>query len=344
MQMTSLVTGGAGFIGSHVVNHLIEMGHRVIVLDDLSGGVIENIHSEAEFCKGSITDVFLVNGLFEAYQFDYVYHLAAYAAEGLSHFIRRFNYQNNLIGSINLINAAVNFKVKRFVFTSSIAVYGTNELPLIETQNPNPEDPYGIAKYAVEMDLRNAHEMFGLNYTIFRPHNVYGPNQNINDKYRNVVGIFMNQISKNLPLTVFGDGEQSRAFSYIDDVAPYIAESVHLKAAENEVFNIGGGVAFTVNTLASQVMKAMEAEVELSYLEERNEVVHAYSSHEKFKRIFNPELETNLENGLEKMAFWVKSKLKSPQLVKSSKMKGNGAQFPDIEIEKNLPNSWKNNR
>ncbi len=344
MQMTSLVTGGAGFIGSHVVNHLIEMGHRVIVLDDLSGGVIENIHSEAEFCKGSITDVFLVNGLFEAYQFDYVYHLAAYAAEGLSHFIRRFNYQNNLIGSINLINAAVNFKVKRFVFTSSIAVYGTNELPLIETQNPNPEDPYGIAKYAVEMDLRNAHEMFGLNYTIFRPHNVYGPNQNINDKYRNVVGIFMNQISKNLPLTVFGDGEQSRAFSYIDDVAPYIAESVHLKAAENEVFNIGGGVAFTVNTLASQVMKAMEAEVELSYLEERNEVVHAYSSHEKFKRIFNPELETNLDNGLEKMAFWVKSKLKSPQLVKSSKMKGNGAQFPDIEIEKNLPNSWKNNR
>lgn len=344
MQMTSLVTGGAGFIGSHVVNHLIEMGHRVIVLDDLSGGVIENIHSEAEFCKGSITDVFLVNGLFEAYQFDYVYHLAAYAAEGLSHFIRRFNYQNNLIGSINLINAAVNFKVKRLVFTSSIAVYGTNELPLIETQNPNPEDPYGIAKYAVEMDLRNAHEMFGLNYTIFRPHNVYGPNQNINDKYRNVVGIFMNQISKNLPLTVFGDGEQSRAFSYIDDVAPYIAESVHLKAAENEVFNIGGGVAFTVNTLASQVMKAMEAEVELSYLEERNEVVHAYSSHEKFKRIFNPELETNLENGLEKMAFWVKSKLKSPQLVKSSKMKGNGAQFPDIEIEKNLPNSWKNNR
>lgn len=342
--MTSLVTGGAGFIGSHVVNHLIEMGHRVIVLDDLSGGVIENIHSEAEFCKGSITDVFLVNGLFEAYQFDYVYHLAAYAAEGLSHFIRRFNYQNNLIGSINLINAAVNFKVKRLVFTSSIAVYGTNELPLIETQNPNPEDPYGIAKYAVEMDLRNAHEMFGLNYTIFRPHNVYGPNQNINDKYRNVVGIFMNQISKNLPLTVFGDGEQSRAFSYIDDVAPYIAESVHLKAAENEVFNIGGGVAFTVNTLASQVMKAMEAEVELSYLEERNEVVHAYSSHEKFKRIFNPELETNLENGLEKMAFWVKSKLKSPQLVKSSKMKGNGAQFPDIEIEKNLPNSWKNNR
>ncbi len=344
MQITSLVTGGAGFIGSHVVNHLIEMGHRVIVLDDLSGGVIENIHSDAEFCKGSITDVFLVNGLFEAYQFDYVYHLAAYAAEGLSHFIRGFNYQNNLIGSINLINAAVNFNVKRFVFTSSIAVYGTNELPLIETQIPNPEDPYGIAKYAVEMDLRNAHEMFGLNYTIFRPHNVYGPNQNINDKYRNVVGIFMNQISKNVPLTVFGDGEQSRAFSYIDDVAPYIAESVHLKVAENEVFNIGGGIPFTVNTLASEVMKAMEAEVKLTYLEERNEVVHAYASHEKFKSIFKPVSETSLENGLAKMAFWVKSKLKNPQPVKSSKMKGNGAQFPDIEIEKNLPNSWKNNR
>ncbi|NOQ71926.1 MAG: NAD-dependent epimerase/dehydratase family protein [Crocinitomix sp.] len=344
MQITSLVTGGAGFIGSHVVNHLIEMEHRVIVLDDLSGGFVENIHPNAEFCKGSITDVFLVNGLFEAYQFDYVYHLAAYAAEGLSHFIRRFNYQNNLIGSVNLINAAVNFKVKRFVFTSSIAVYGTNELPLTETQYPHPEDPYGIAKYAVEMDLRNAHEMFGLNYTIFRPHNVYGSNQNINDKYRNVVGIFMKQIANNAPLTVFGDGEQSRAFSFINDVAPYIAESVHLKTAENEVFNIGGGIPSTVNQLTSAVMKAMDAKVEITHLEERNEVVHAYSSHEKFNKVFKPEKETSLEEGLLQMATWVKAWLQAPKRVTKSKFKNQGTQIPDIEIEKNLPNSWKNNR
>ena len=353
MQTNSLVTGGAGFIGSHVVNHLIEMGHHVIVLDDLSGGFIENIHPNAEFCKGSISDTFLVNGLFEEYQFDYVYHLAAYAAEGLSHFVRKFNYQNNLVGSINLINAAVNNGVKRFVFTSSIAVYGTNYLPLIESQVPNPEDPYGIAKYAVEMDLRSAHEMFGLNYTIFRPHNVYGPNQNIADKYRNVVGIFMKQILADEPLTVFGDGEQSRAFSFIDDVAPYIAESVYLKGAENEIFNIGGGIPFTVNQLTKEVIRAMDAEVEVNYLEERNEALHAYASHDKFKKVFNPEEGVKLDVGLAKMGTWVKQDKKkgielAKQLVKPNKnakaVRELNMPTPKIEIEKNLPASWKNNR
>ena len=116
----SLVTGGAGFIGAHVVNHLIKMGHEVIVLDDLSGGFEDNINSAAIFVKGSVTDHELLKELFEKHKFDYVYHLAAYAAEGLSHFIRRFNYNNNLIGSINLINESIRHKVKCFVFTSSI--------------------------------------------------------------------------------------------------------------------------------------------------------------------------------------------------------------------------------
>ena len=113
----------------------------------------------------------------------------------MSHFIRRFNYQNNLIGSVNLINAAVNIgTVERFIFTSSIAVYGAAQVPMSEDTKPDPEDPYGISKYAVELDLRAAHDMFGLKYTIFRPHNVYGENQNMGDRYRNVIGIFMNQI------------------------------------------------------------------------------------------------------------------------------------------------------
>jgi len=197
MQITSLVTGGAGFIGSHVARHLLKLNHQVIVLDDLSGGFKENIPQEAIFIKGSITDEALIKDTFKKYSFDYVYHLAAYAAEGLSHFIRKFNYENNLIGSINLINASVNHNIKRFIFTSSIAVYGAQELPLKESQKPQPEDPYGIAKYAVEQDLENAQKMFGLDYIIFRPHNVYGPGQNIGDKYRNVVGIFMNQLLKN---------------------------------------------------------------------------------------------------------------------------------------------------
>ena len=194
------------------------------------------------------------------------------------------------------------------------------------------------------MDLHNAHEMFGLNYTVFRPHNVYGANQNINDKYRNVVGIFMKQIANGEALTIFGNGEQSRAFSFIDDVAPYIAESVHLMTTQNEVFNIGGGQPFTVNELGIAVMKAMNSKVEINHLEERNEVVHAYSSHEKFNKVFKPEKETTLEEGLKQMATWVKAWLQAPKRVSKSKFKNQGTQIPDIEIEKNLPNSWKNNR
>lgn len=222
----SLITGGAGFIGSHVAKHCLDMGHKVVVLDDLSGGFEDHLPDGVEFIQGSITDTALVSELFDKHKFDYVYHLAAYAAEGLSHFIRRFNYTNNLIGSVNLINESVKHKVKCFVFTSSIAVYGPGQVPMNEEMTPTPEDPYGIAKYAVELDLKAAHEMFGLDYVIFRPHNVYGENQNIGDKYRNVIGIFMNQIMQGLPLTVFGDGEQTRAFSYIDDVAIPVAKCV----------------------------------------------------------------------------------------------------------------------
>jgi UDP-glucose 4-epimerase len=191
---TSLVTGGAGFIGAHVTNELIEIGQNVIVLDDLSGGFKENVNPKANFIQGSITDYELIKNIFRENNIDYVFHLAAYAAEGLSHFIRKFNYENNLIGSINLINESIKSKVKCFVFTSSIAVYGASQVPMTEETTPIPEDPYGIAKYAVEMDLRTAHEMFGLNYIIFRPHNVYGEFQNIGDRYRNVIGIFMKQL------------------------------------------------------------------------------------------------------------------------------------------------------
>src|SRR6516225_6778996 len=212
MQSKVLVTGVAEFIGSHVAAHLLKQGHFVVGLDDLSGGFEDHVPKGTHFVNGSINDEALINRLFAEHKFEYVFHLAAYAAEGLSHFIKRFNYTNNLLGSVNLINAAVNTgTVKCFVFTSSIAVYGRNQLPMTEDAVPQPEDPYGIAKYAVELDLKEAHEMFGLNYVVFRPHNVYGENQNLGDKYRNVIGIFMNQIMQGRSMTIFGDGKQTRA-------------------------------------------------------------------------------------------------------------------------------------
>jgi UDP-glucose 4-epimerase len=327
----SLVTGGAGFIGAHVVNHLIAAGHEVTVLDDLSGGFEENVNPKARFVKGSVTDHELVARLFEENRFNYVYHLAAYAAEGLSHFIRRFNYTNNLTGSINLINESIKHKVDCFVFTSSIAVYGSQTVPMIETAYPLPEDPYGVAKFAVEMDLKTAHEMFGLNSVIFRPHNVYGAYQNIGDRYRNVIGIFMNQLMLGNPLTVFGDGGQTRAFSYIDDVAPHIANCVNIPEAYNQVINIGGDKEYSVKELAETVMKTMGIEGKLRHLEARNEVVHAYADHEKAKKIFNIKDEelVSLEDGLQKMVDWVKTagSRKTPK-------------FENIEITEKLPKIW----
>lgn len=327
---TILVTGGAGFIGSHVTEVLVEQGHSVVVLDDLSGGFIENVSTNAQFVCGSINDIELVNNLFEEARFDYVFHLAAYAAEGLSHFIKRFNYNNNLIGSINLINAAINTDVKCFVFTSSIAVYGTSaELPMTEATIPHPEDPYGIAKLTVEQELRSCKEMFGLNYIIFRPHNVYGERQNIGDKYRNVVGIFMNQILQGKPMTIFGDGAQSRAFSYIGDVAPIIAESIAIPAAYNQIFNIGADQPYTVNELAEAVADSMGVVPNILRTPARNEVISAYSSHDKLICFFGKRQSHSLSTGLQRTAAWVRQ-----HGARTSKP------FDGIEVTKNFPKAW----
>ena len=326
-----LVTGGAGFIGSHVADALLARGHDVTVLDDLSGGFRENVPEAASFVHGTVIDAALVDRLFAERRFAHVFHLAAYAAEGLSHFIRRFNYTNNVIGSVTLLNASVNTGVKSFVFTSSIAVYGASPtLPMTEQTPPHPEDPYGIAKYAIELELRACREMFGLDYVIFRPHNVFGPRQNIGDRYRNVVGIFMNQILQGRPMTVFGDGGQTRAFSYIDDVAPLIAESIELDGARNEVFNIGADQPCTLTELTAAIARAMDVAPDVVHLPPRLEVQHAHACHDKVRRVFGDRSQTSLADGLERMAAWVRA-----HGARES------APFSGIEIAKNLPAAWQ---
>jgi UDP-glucose 4-epimerase len=329
----SLVTGGAGFIGSHVARQCRDLGHDVVVLDDLSGGYPDNVPDGdgVTFVEGSITDEGLLDRLFAEHRFDYVYHLAAYAAEGLSHFIRRFNYTNNVIGSVNVLNASVNAgTVRRIVFTSSIAVYGAGQVPMAEDLTPEPEDPYGIAKYAVELDLAAAERMFGLGFTVFRPHNVYGEGQNLGDRYRNVVGIFMNQVMQGRPMTVFGDGEQTRAFSYISDVAPQIAGCVDVPESANEVFNVGADTPYRVLDVAHEVARAFGVEPRLEHLAARNEVVHAYSSHDKVRRVFGERERVSLSEGIERMASWAREK--GPRRTPP---------FAGVETLRNMPESWR---
>lgn len=325
-----LVTGGAGFIGSHVAEHLVHRGHAVTVLDDLSGGYRDNVPPGAEFVHGSITDVELVNDLFAQRRFAHVFHLAAYAAENLSHFIKRFNYTNNLTGSVNLINASVNFDVQCFVFTSSIAVYGNSPtLPVTEVTQAKPDDPYGIAKFAVEQELEITRRLFGLDSIVFRPHNVYGERQNIADRYRNVVGIFMNQLLQGQPMTIFGDGTQQRAFSYVGDVAPIIAESIDVPEARNRTFNIGADSPCSVAELASAVARTMDVPCSVLHLPARAEVHSTYASHEEVRRVFGRRPLHNLNEGLTRMAAWVRM-----QGARASKP------FDRIEIRRNLPASW----
>ncbi len=324
-----LVTGGAGFIGSHLVDSLISMGKKVIVLDDLSGGFRENVNPKVTFIKGSILNNKLITSIFEKRRISFVFHLAAYAAEGLSHFIKRYNYKNNLMGSVNLINASIKYNIQCFVFTSSIAIYGRNPCPMSEDMTPLPIDSYGIAKWAAEQELKISHDLFGLNYIIFRPHNVYGERQNIGDRYRNVIGIFMNQIMAGEPLTIFGDGTQTRAFTYIRDVAPAIARSIEVRDAYNQIFNVGADEPMSVNRLAEEVSRAMGVKPNLRYAQEREEVKDAYCSHRKINEVLNFMPRYDISQGLKRMAQWAKTH-------GSRKSK----RFKHIEILKGLPDVW----
>lgn len=332
--MKAIVTGGAGFIGSHVARVLIQQGHQVLVLDDLSGGFTSNIPDGASFMQVSVNDP--LDDIFCDAKPDWVYHLAAYAAEGLSHHIPMFNYHNNVLGTVNVLNAAYRAGAKHFVFTSSIAAYGHphGEGLFDEQTHCHPCDPYGTAKLACEYHIQAFKEYYDtMDYTIFRPHNVFGPNQNIADPYRNVVGIFMNRVLQGKAMPIFGDGSQTRSFSYIDVVAESIAAAPFTDGATNEVFNIGGDEAMSVKDLATEIASVFGVEAQIEWLPYRKEVAHAHCVHDKARRVFSGPYARpiDIREGIKRMVEWVKhTPVPAPTECPAP-----------IEIEDQLPPSWK---
>mgnify|MGYP001559384351 CR=1 FL=1 len=330
MKNKVLITGVAGLIGSHMAEYLIGKGYDVYGIDNLSGGFKENIPSNVTFYQGDLRNRDWLNEIFTKVKPDYIYHFAAYAAEGLSPFIRNFNYTNNLICSTNLINECVKNNVKKIIFTSSMAVYGEGKPPFIELDPPQPEDPYGIAKYAVEMDLKQAYKQFGLQYSIVRPHNVIGIRQNIWDKYRNVIGIWIRRVLKNESICIFGDGLQKRAFS---DIKFCLEPMEKLMFGHNEqIFNLGSDKDYSLNGVAKilkEVAKEFGYNCHIEHLEERKEVKNAYCNHHKAKLVLDFKDETNLKETIREMFIW------------SMKQPDREVKLMEYELNKGMYSYWK---
>ena len=304
---TILVTGVAGLLGSRLSNWIINniKDVKVVGIDDLSGGFIENVNKDIHFYKMNVLDKEL-STIFDIHKPDYVFHFAAYAAEGLSPFIRKYNYNNNLVATTNVINECIKHNVKRLIFTSTLAVYGHGYGGIFdEDQIPCPIDPYGVAKYACEMDIKIAGDQHGLDWCIIRPHNVYGINQNIWDKYRNVLGIWMYQHLNGKPMTIFGDGTQTRAFSYIDDNLEPLWKAAILPSASKQIINLGGIEEISIND-ACKILRSIIGSGEVIYKEQRHEVKHSIPTYQKSIDILDYRYSTKLNEGLSIMWDWAK--------------------------------------
>jgi len=332
--MKILITGVAGLLGSRLADWILENKPEVEVwgFDDLSGGYLENINPKVNFLNiNLVTDSDYINDVFDDQKFDYVFHFAAYAAEGLSPFIRTYNYDNNLRATAGIVNECIKNNVKRLVFTSTLAVYGHGDGGIFdESQTPKPIDPYGVAKMGCEMDIQIAGEQHGLDWCIIRPHNVYGIKQNIWDKYRNVLGIWMYQHMNGEPMTIFGDGEQTRAFSFIDDSLEPLWNSAIRKEASKQIINLGGTKEISINEASQVLQTVLGSSLGVIHLEGRHEVKHSIPTWEKSVEILGFEHKTDLEEGLTKMWEWAKQQPMRERFV-----------WPFYELEKGLYSFWK---
>jgi UDP-glucose 4-epimerase len=307
--MKVLITGVAGFMGSHLADAFLAKGYDVVGIDNLLGGYEENVPSGVDFHNIDLDNLELIQPLFE--DVDLVVHTACTAYEGLSVFSPSLVVRNTMQITTNIMSACVKAKVKKIVHLSSMARYGTQEVvPFVESMTPKPQDPYGIAKYGAELMIKNIADTHGLDYVILVPHNIIGPRQKFDDPYRNVASIMINRMLQGKQPIIYGNGEQKRCFSFMQDVTDPLMIACETDVAHGRIVNIGPDEEFvTINELAYKLSIILDFKLEPIYMLGRpQEVFHANCSANLAREILNYKTTTSLEAGLVELVNWIKSK------------------------------------
>jgi UDP-glucose 4-epimerase len=308
-----LVTGIAGFMGSHLADAFIKRGDHVIGIDNFIGGYSENVPVEAEFYNADLGNFDDIEPLFKGV--DLVVHTACTAYEGLSVFSPSLVTRNTSHITTTVLSAAIKHKVKKFVHMSSMARYGTQDIvPFTEDMTPKPQDPYGIAKYAAELLIKNLCETHGMKYAILVPHNIIGPRQKYDDPFRNVASIMINRMLQGKQPIIYGDGQQMRCFSFMQDVIDPLLKACDTDVVDGQVTNIGPDEEFvTIEQLAQKIAKILDFDLDPIYMPGRpQEVKHANCSADKARRLLGYKTSTTLEEGLTELAEWIKAKGAKP--------------------------------
>lgn len=306
MKNTVLITGVAGFLGSHLADSFIKKGYTVKGIDSLIGGNLENVPEGVEFYPDDLDDLALIRPVFEGV--DLVVHAACTAYEGLSVFSPSLVVRNTSQITTNVISASIRTGVKKIVYMSSMARYGTQEVvPFTEDMTPKPQDPYGIAKYSSELLLQNLAETHGFDYTILIPHNIIGSRQKYDDPYRNVASIMINRMLQGKQPIIYGNGEQRRCFSFIQDVINPLMVACETNIVDSSITNIGPDEEFvTINELASIIAEILGFSLDPIYMPGRpQEVFEANCSANKARELLGYSTSTSLKEGLTQLATWI---------------------------------------
>ena len=327
-----LVTGAAGFLGSHLSEKLGELGHEVIGIDNMLGGYEDNVPHNIKFHKIDCCEFEKINDIMN--NIDVVYHCAATAHEGLSVFSPFEITKNNYLASVSIFTAAVNKKVKRIIFCSSMARYGDQKTPFTELMKPQPVDPYAISKVASEEVLKNLCDLNNIEWVIAVPHNIIGPRQKYDDPFRNVVSIMINRMIQNKAPIIYGDGKQTRCFSYIDDCLSCLIPMLDQKNLNKQTINIGPDEEFvTINKIAELCSNITGTNLQPIYKKDRpKEVKHATCSADKARNLLNYKTTVDLKEGIQKTFDYIKQRGARPFDYNIN-----------IEINNELtPSTWKN--